>query len=224
MAESTQQAGAGVRPARIGVTGGIACGKSLVGRCLEALGIEVLDADDVCHRLLEPGGEVAESVRAEFGPEAVGAGPAIDRGALGRRVFADPQARSRLNALLHPPARRAVDAWLAEHPPRRGAGGARWLPGGVALVPLVYEAGWTDVFECLICVAAPAALQRERLRRNGLSEREANQRIAAQWPVEEKMNRADYVIFNAGTEACVRQQTLWVVERISAQMESGHGR
>ncbi len=210
------------RPRRLCLTGGIACGKSLAGEFLAAMGIPVIDADDVCHRLMAAGTPVFAEVLAAFGPEILGPDGAIDRAALGRRVFRDPDARLRLNALVHPAARRAVEAWADAHPPVFEAGGGRL--GGVAIVPLVYEAGWTESWDGMICVGAPVALQRERLRRKGLSDPETDARLAAQWPVEDKMSRADYVVFNAGTVACARRQIERVVERIREQMEKGYGR
>jgi len=221
---------------RICVTGGIACGKSLVGAWLEALGVAVIEADVVCHDLMRPGAPLFPQIVAAFGRAMLAPDGGIDRAVLGRRVFGDAAALARLNALLHPAAQDAIEAWVrarraeARLQPVAAISDQRsairnqkseirnsvqgWRGGVAAIIPLLYEAGWEAAWDRVICVGAPVALQRERLRSRGFTEEEARGRLAAQWPVEDKMKRADYVVFNAGTPACAQMQTVQVMQQI----------
>lgn len=179
---------------RVAITGGIACGKSLFSRCLERLGVEVLDTDDVAHGLLGPQGEAVDDVRRAFGDRVVASDGGIDRRALGELVFSDPEARRRLNALVHPRIRSAVERWLAS------GGGAKVK---AVAVPLLFEAGWGEGWDVVVCVAASEAVQVQRLMRDrGLSESQARARVDAQMPVAEKAARSHLVVRNdAGAEA-----------------------
>ena len=170
----------------LGITGGIACGKSEVGRILERRGFAVCDADRLAHAAIAPGGEAQAAVARRFGSGILGADGAVDRSALARRVFGDPRALADLNAIVHP----------------------------AALVPLLFEAGWTDGWTAVICVAADPARVRERLARRGWTEEESRRRIAAQWPLEEKMRRADHVIRNDGTLAELESAVAELLKRI----------
>ncbi|MBI2440133.1 MAG: dephospho-CoA kinase [Lentisphaerae bacterium] len=206
---------------RLCLTGGLACGKSLVGAFLRRRGVPVIEADDVCHDLLRVGTPQFAKVVAAFGRTILGSDGAIDRGALGARVFGDPAALAQLNALLHPAAQAAIAAWVTARCAEARAGrAALWRGGAVAIIPLVYEVGWESAWDRIICVGAPPAVQRERLRAKGFGVKEIQDRLAAQWPVEEKMKRADYVIFNSGNEECARQQTVQVMQ----QVENSNGR
>ena len=207
----------GNRLLRICVTGGIACGKSLVGAALAEQGVAVIDADRVCHDQMRVGRPLYKRVVAAFGKSVVGRGGAIDRGVLGRLVFADAARLRRLNRLVHPTVIRAIEKWLKEQAagPRRAAAG---------LVPLVYETGWERAWDRIVCVAAPVNPQIARLRNRGLTAAAARARIAAQWPVEEKMRRADYVVFNSGSRACARRQVLGILAEIMRPMETKYGR
>lgn len=245
---------------RICVTGGIACGKSLVGKYLAALGVAVIEADTVCHGLMRAGMPLFPQIVATFGRAILASDGEIDRLALGRRVFADAAARAKLNALLHPVARDAIEAWVRARrialpagqqpcagsfpaPPGRRAGARRpgrlasgnrkskivkftqaWSGGVVAIVPLLYETGWAAAWDRVICVGAPVALQRQRLCAKGFTAKEANDRLASQWPVEDKMKFADYVVFNAGTRMCAQRQTVQVMQQIGIYVEKSDGR
>lgn len=189
----------------LGVTGGVGCGKSEVGRILERHGFAVCDADHLAHDAIAPGGEAYAAVVRRFGPQIVGPDGAIDRAALARIVFGDAAALADLNALTHPPARRALRRWLDGLPPDRDA---------AALVPLLFEAGWTDSWTAVICVAARTEIVRERLFRRGWSEEEIRRRIAAQWPLEEKIRRAGHVVWNNGTLTELEQNVMGILQRI----------
>ena len=156
-------------------------------------GAEVLDADPVAHALIAPGGECVEAVAREFGAGVRAASGGIDRRALGALVFADADARERLNRLLHPAVIRRMRAW-AQDVRREGR-------RGVAVIPLLFEAGMEKGWDAVVCVASGEKTALERLARRGLSPAEARARIASQWPVREKMARADRVIENNGSLA-----------------------
>ena len=175
------------------MTGGIACGKSTVADFWRRWGAETLDADDVAHALIVPGGAAVAAVLDAFGPAVRAADGGIDRERLGRIAFADPAARRRLEALLHPAVIRRMRAW-AEGVRREGR-------LGVAVVPLLFEAGMEKEWDAVVCVASDEQTMLERLAARGLSPAEAKARIASQWPVREKMARADRVIENNGSLA-----------------------
>lgn len=176
----------------IGITGGIGCGKSEVGRLLSGHGVAVLDADDVVHRMMEPGTPTHAALIARFGARVAGPDGRIDRPWLARLVFESAGEREALHAILHPPVLAALRKWVEE----------RRAQGPVAVqVPLLFEVGFRDPFDAVICVAAEPGVVRERLKSRGWSDREMQSRLAAQWPLEEKMRRADVVIWNNGTLA-----------------------
>lgn len=210
------------RLARICVTGGIACGKNLAGATLARLGVPVIDADQVCHTMMQSGRPLFKRLVAAFGKGIVGRDGEIDRRFLGRRVFADEKELQRLNRLVHPGVRRAIEAWIVEQ--AGGGAAARRLGIIAALVPLVYEVQWERAWDWIICVGAPTSVQVERLKLRGLTEAAARVRITAQWSVEEKMRRADYVVFNGGTLECARRQTVRIFEDIKQHVEIKHGR
>lgn len=205
------------RPVRVCVTGGIACGKNLVGDALVELGVPVIDADQVCHDQMKSGHPLFRRIVAVFGKVILGSDGEISRSALARRVFSNAGSLKKLNRLMHPKVIRVIEAWMR----KQVAGGHRLV---AALVPLVYEAGWERAWDWIICVGAPVPLQMKRLKQRGLTASEARARIAAQWPVEEKMRRADSVVFNDGTRDCARRQTARIFKDITQHRESQHGR
>lgn len=201
---------------KVCITGGIACGKSSAGEMLRELGVRIIDADDVCHELLRKDKTLIGRIAAVFGQGVLNQSGGIDRQILGRIIFDDAEKRGKLNALLHPQARRVINAWLKMRTPRATI--------AAAIIPLAYEAGWERGWDAIICVAAPLAMQIARLKKKGFSEKDARKRIAAQLPLAEKINRADYVIFNAGTSAGLRQQTMLVFRNIKEKAEKHYER
>ena len=178
----------------IGVAGGIASGKSTVTRVYERLGARVLDADAIGHDLLrsEP---MRDGIRKAFGEGVLTAKGEVDRRALGRLVFGDDQARQRLNRLVRPAIRAEIRRRVAK---MCGEG-----YDGVVVVdaPLLVDTGPTDLADRVILVTAPAAIRKERIvLRSGLTEREAEERIAAQVPDTKQARWADFVLENNGTE------------------------
>jgi dephospho-CoA kinase len=180
----------------VGLTGGIACGRSTLGRLFARLGACVVDMDHLAHALLAPGGAGVRPVADAFGPAVTGPAGGIDRAALGARVFADAAARARLEAILHPmilaESERLVKTFSETH------------PRGIAMVDaalLVETGGWRR-YQRLVVVVCDPALQLQRLMaRDSLSESQARARIAAQAPLADKTKLADYVIDTSGTLA-----------------------
>ncbi|MBM5798924.1 MAG: dephospho-CoA kinase [Cyanobacteria bacterium K_Offshore_0m_m2_072] len=189
---------------RIGLTGGIASGKSSVARLLaERHGVPVLDADGYAREALAPGSAAARAVAAHFGGGVLARGSdpdvaLIDRAALGSVVFADPAARHWLEQLVHPLVRERFDAELA-----RLAG----APVVVLMIPLLLEAGLEGLCSEIWLVDCDETQQLERLMaRNGLAEAEARARIGAQWPLARKRTLATVVIDNRGTPFALEDQ------------------
>ncbi|MCB9552226.1 MAG: dephospho-CoA kinase [bacterium] len=189
----------------IGLTGGIACGKTTVARMLTARGAIVIDADQIARDVAAPGSPGLAAVVEAFGPAVLAADGALDRAALGAAVFGDPAERARLEAILHPR--------IAEESMRRIAAALAAAPPLVVYdAALLVETGRADQFRPLVVVTATPEVQRARLiERDGLDPAAADARLAAQMPVAEKARRADHVIDNSGPLAETEAQVdaLW---------------
>jgi dephospho-CoA kinase len=173
----------------IGLTGSIAMGKSAAARLLRRRRILVHDADATVHALIGPQGRAVPAIAAAF-PECV-RGNAVDRAALGRLVFADPQALARLEAILHPMTRAAARRFLAIAARRR----ARLV---VLDIPLLFEIGAERGVDAVLVMTAPAWLQRDRaLRRPGMTDAKLTSILARQVPDRDKRRRADAVLSSA---------------------------
>ncbi len=194
---------------RVGLTGGIASGKSTVAGMLRDLDCPVLDADTLGHELLEQGQEAREEVVREFGQEILDARGNVDRGKLGHIIFADAQKRARLNQILHPRILDVVRKWFA----------AQGHPGGpdlaVVEAALIIEAGYNKELDQVIVCWCPAEQQLQRLLERGLTAEQAKLRIAAQMPMEEKRRLADVTIDCSGSLAETERQVTDVVKRLS---------
>lgn len=191
----------------IGLTGGVGSGKSTVAEMFRELGAEVLDADEAAHAAYEPGSPGFDAVVREFGPGYVRDGR-IDRKQLGQLVFNDPDARERLNAIVHP----LVREWMVR---RTSEAAERDVAILIQDVPLLFENGLEHLFNSIVLVYAPEELQLERLvEGRGLDADRARAMIAAQMPIEKKRELAHHVIDNGGTVEQTRAQ----VEEIWAQM------
>lgn len=178
-----------------GLTGGVASGKSTVAARFRACQVPVIDADDVARQVVAPGTEGLDEVLAAFGVELRRPDGALDRARLAERVFADGAARQRLNAILHPRIRAEADRQAEALAVR-----------GVELccyeAALLVESGLADRYRPLVVAVAPVELQIARLmQRDGLDERAARQRIAAQLPLAEKIAVADFVVDTSGSLA-----------------------
>ena len=192
----------------IGLTGGIASGKSTVARVLQRLGVGVVDADRLAREVVEPGSDGLRDIVAAFGSGVLAANGSLDREKLGAIVFSDEQARTKLQAITHP----RIAKLSAERIAELLAGTAPYV---VYDAPLLVEVGAHKGFAALIVVAAKEAIQISRLRaRDGLSELECRRRIGAQLPLARKIEVADYVIENDGTVEDLERRTLTVHSQI----------
>lgn len=191
------------------LTGGIATGKSHVRAQFEALGVPTIDADVLAREAVAPGTAGFSAVVARFGSDIVDATGMLDRKKLGAVVFADPVARRDLEAIIHPLVRQAIDDWFA-------ALDASHHPFAIADIPLLYETGRDADFDAVIVAACDPDTQILRvMERDGLTEAEVRQRIAAQLPIDEKIRRADHVIRTDGSFAETDEQARAVHERLS---------
>ena len=185
----------------VGLTGGIGSGKSTVADLFAALGAGVVDTDLLARELTEPGTPTLARIVAEFGPGLLQSDGALDRAQLRERVFADHAARTRLEAILHPPIR----ALMLERATRLQT------PYALLVIPLLFETGSESLVERVLAVDCPQAVQIERVRRrSGLSETQIARIIASQIPRSERLSRAHDVIDNRGDLAALAPQ----VERL----------
>lgn len=176
----------------IGLTGGIACGKSNLSDRLAALGAKVIDADRISRALTAPGGRALPGIREAFG-DGFFTGEQLDRKALGRLVFSDPAALEKLNGLTHPLILEEIRRALAE---AEAAG----EPVCVLEAPLLFEAGLERLCNVVWCAWLPRKMQVRRLMdREEITRREAEQKIASQMPPAEKKKRSDLVIDTRGS-------------------------
>ena len=188
----------------IGVTGGIATGKSTVDRLLAARGAIVIDADELAREAVRPGELALDEVAARFGPGVILPDGTLDRARLGAIVFADPNARRDLEGITHPRIAELMQEDIA-------AALAGPAPLVAVDVPLLFESAREGMFQGVLLVYAPRDVQLRRLReRNGLDEDAALQRLAAQLPIDEKRDRATWIIDNShGIDATARALDLW---------------
>jgi dephospho-CoA kinase len=177
----------------IGLTGGIASGKSTVAGMLAAKGAWVVDADQLARRVVGPGSAALSEIARSFGSDVIGADGALDRSRLAEVVFADDSARQRLNAIVHPGVIELSQEEIRE---------AQSAGAGIVVydVPLLFETERQDEFDGTLVVWVEAQTQLLRLRlRSDLTDAEAEVRIASQMPLERKRELADWVIDNSGT-------------------------
>lgn len=185
------------------MTGGIACGKSLFAEYLREEGVLTLDADDVTHELEAPGGEAVTPISNEFGAEVIDENGGVNRKSLARIIFADEEARNKLNSILHPLVRERLKKWV--HTPSDAV--------KVVVIPLLFECGWEDDWDVIICLSASEQTQMDRLvRTRGYSEWDAKLRIASQMQVSEKAARSQIVIQNDGNEEALHCEARRVAE------------
>jgi dephospho-CoA kinase len=198
---------------RIGLTGGIATGKSHVAARLRESGIPVVDADVIAREVVAPATPGFDAVLARFGRDIVGIDGALDRRRLGSIVFANAQARHDLEAIVHPAVRRAIERFFNELPSA--------TLFAVADIPLLYETGRAHEFARVIVVACEPATQISRvMARDLLSKEEAERRVRAQLSIEDKVQRADHVIRTDGTHAETDRQVEELVERLRRELSA----
>jgi dephospho-CoA kinase len=195
----------------VALTGGIATGKSHVRARFESLGIPTIDADILARDAVAPGSSGLAAVVRRFGTEVCDADGTLNRKKVGAIVFHDPQARRDLEQIVHPYVRERTERWFASLDPER-------VPFAVADIPLLFEGHREDDFDAVIVTACEPGAQLNRLMaRDRLGEAEARQRIAAQWPLQEKIAKADYVIRTDGSFDDTNRQVDEVISRVRAQ-------
>jgi len=200
----------------IGLTGGIASGKSLVAELFRRLGAVVIDSDRIAREVVEPGTTGCQLVVAEFGQDILAPDGTIDRAKLGSIIFSDRERRNTLNAILHPLIINTIRERIAAL--------GRKYPGAlvVADIPLLIECGLQHEFDAVIVVWSPIELQRKRLmERDGLSAAEVQQRIDAQMALDQKRASATFVIENDADQKKTEEQVRDIFLRLS---EAGMGR
>jgi dephospho-CoA kinase len=194
---------------KVGLTGGIASGKSFVGEALAGYGCLLIRADELGHAALAAGGEAYEPVVQEFGREILTSEGSIDRRALAARVFGDPVRLAQLNALVHPVVFRREDELIADFAAKQ--------PHGIAVVEaaILIETGSYSRFDKLILVTCAEEQQLERaLRREGALESDIRARISRQMPLAEKRKYADFVIDTSGDKQDTLRQTRAVYDAL----------
>ncbi len=199
----------------IGLTGGIATGKSTVTAALRDLGVTVIDADQVARQVVEPGEPALAELVAEYGPGILREDGRLDREKLGSLVFSDAAARQRLNDITHPHILRAMDRL-------RQAAAAAGEHVLALDVPLLFESGLEKTVDRVWVVIASAAQQLQRLMdRDGLGAEEARRRVEAQMPLERKIRGADAVIDNSGSVESTRTRVRFLLEALLDGMQAG---
>jgi dephospho-CoA kinase len=194
---------------KVGLTGGLASGKSFVGRSLAGLGCFLIQADELGHQVIEPGGEAYDAVIAFFGGEILNPDGRIDRRRLAARVFANPEELAKLNALVHPPVK-AREQTLA-------AGFARDHPDGIAVTEaaiLVETGSYKDYNRLIVAFCRPEQQIERAMERDGVSREEVLNRLSRQMPLEDKVKYADFVIDTSGSKENTLQQVRTVYEAL----------
>ncbi len=192
----------------LGLTGGIGMGKSTAASLLEHAGVSVVDTDDLARTVVEPGQPAMAEIREAFGPEVVAGDGNLRRDVMAKMVFGDEAKRRQLEGILHP---RIRELWLKQV--------AQWReenkPGGVVVIPLLFETRAEAEFDRIICVACSAASQRERLKARGWSEEQIDRRITAQWPAQKKMDLSQHVIWTEPSREVHAAQLRRVLEQVA---------
>lgn len=191
-----------------GLTGGAGMGKSTAARFFRERGAQIIDTDELARELVQPGQSALEEIQAEFGNGLIAVDGQLRRDELASIVFADAAARAKLEAILHPRIREKwltqIETWRRENHPL-----------AVVVIPLLFETRAESYFDKIVCVACSATAQRERLLARGWTPEQIQRRNAAQMPVEQKIARADFVLWTDGALAAQARQ----IERILAAFQ-----
>ncbi len=189
---------------KIGLTGGIACGKSVVLEMFKEAGWHTLSADALVHELLDHDPEVIEAVISKFGVELKASDASLNKKAIAKVVFADSQQREWLEGLLHPLVRKRWTSALDEEPDKN------W----VVEIPLLFEKKLEKDFDLVVCLSSSRENQLERLQSRGMNEADAEARIASQAPQAEKIEKSDFVLTNTGSLNFLRKQFQILIESL----------
>lgn len=198
----------------IGLTGGIASGKSTVLRIFETEGVPVICLDELARAAVRPGAPALEDIKRTFGEEFINREGELDRDLMASMVFRDPDKRRVLESIIHPRVLQAAASLIRSFE----QSGHRLV---VEDVPLLYEIGFEHHCDVVVVVYVPAEVQERRLiDRDRMTREHARARIGAQMPIEDKKKRADYVIDNTGNPESTRRQVLEVLDRIRVRAQS----
>ena len=182
-------------------------GKSAATQWLHEHSIRVADTDVIAREVVAPGQPALQEIRGAFGPASFHADGSLNRDALAKAVFSDETKRRQLEGILHPKIRDVwqtqADRWRRENP--HGI--------GVVVIPLLFETGAASWFESVVCVACSTATQQDRLQRRGWSSEQIQQRLRAQWSIEEKIKKSDVVLWTEGTLDVLADQLRHVLSR-----------
>jgi len=190
-----------------GLTGGVGMGKSTAAGFFAQSGLCLVDTDDLAHQLVQPGQPALAEIQGAFGVDMIAPDGSLDRKKLARIVFADAQARKRLEAILHP---RIRERWQAQIEDWR----TEQCSAGMVVIPLLFETGAETQFDKIICVACSPVGQHERLRSRGWSDEHLRDRISAQMAAEQKIARSHFVIWTEGSLDNHRRQVERIVKSI----------
>ena len=191
----------------LGLTGGVGMGKTTAAEFFRARGVKVVDTDEIARELVQPGRPALAEIQIQFGKKIIAPNGGLNRAELARIVFADAALRKKLEAILHPWIR---ERWLAQI----GIWRKENCPLAVVVIPLLFETQAESQFDKIICVACSAANRQKRLSERGWTPEQIQQRIAAQMPVDQKIARADFVVWTDGDlDAHARQ-----LERILSRL------
>jgi dephospho-CoA kinase len=195
---------------RIALTGGIATGKSYVAAKFKEAGVPIIDADVLSREVVAPGTPGLAAVRKRFGPDAVRRDGTMDRVRMAQIIFKDKRARLDLEAIIHPAVQKAIDEFFASLPKR--------TPFAVADIPLLFETRRDKQFDQVIVVACPRETQLQRLMdRNKLTKEDAERRLAAQLPIEQKVAKATHVIRTDKSFEDTDMQVADVIRKLSGR-------
>lgn len=176
----------------LGLTGGVGMGKSACADFARQRGVVVIDTDVLAHQIVEPGQPALDEIHQAFGAEILTPEGRLRRDELARRVFTAPEARLRLEQILHPRIRALwrtqVETWRAEG-----------RPVAMVVIPLLFETNAETELDATICIACSSGTQRARVAARGWSPEQLAQRVAAQWPIEKKIERSNFVIWSEGS-------------------------
>ncbi len=192
----------------IGITGGIGAGKTTALACFQELGGHVLEADEVTRHVCRQGSEAYQMIIGRWGSKVIGKDGDIDRGAIAELVFGDADQLAWLNSIIHPRVQQAIVA------------AARSLAGGQTLfcaVPLLFEVGWENQFDWVICVWCDPATQQERLEKRGWSREQIKLRQKHQWSMDRKAEPADFVVVNIGSHDLLEIQCRHLYNQLARQ-------
>ena len=190
---------------KIGLTGGLGCGKSTASKIFAQLGFKTLDSDLLVEEIYATDPNVQVAIGEYFGKEVFNQKGAIDKKLLGAKVFNDKQALTWLENLIHPKVQQLWEKYIAEDPK------SNWI----VEIPLLFEKNLENGFDLIICLSAQLDVQLSRLVEKGMSLQDAKARIACQMPLNQKETRADYIIHNNGTIDSLRTQIYSFLETLN---------